>query len=108
MTDITPDHIWTAAWGVGMGTLIAAPGAIAAAANASGAARKAVNAIAVSLAISLSNTVGCVAGFESVWRLSKDVSSAGLGAVIGAIALSALAYIAARPFAKANPPESEP
>lgn len=101
---MTPDHLWTALWGVGMGTLIAAPAAIAAAINASGATRKALKASAAALAVSLSNTVGCVAGFEAAWRISDDISAAGLGAVIGAIGMSALAYLSARPFAKPKPP----
>lgn len=102
-----PDHLWAAFWGLGAGILIAAPAAFACAANAKGAARKIAKTTLATLAISLSNMTGCVAGFEAAWRLFGDVAIAGVAALIGAIALSALAYWRSQPFGADNPPPSQ-
>lgn len=91
MSHISPDHIWTAAWGVGVGMLIAIPIASAAAVQERAAAQGLLRATLVALAVSLSNMTGCVAGFEAAWRLFHDVSAGGIGACAGAAALSALA-----------------
>ena len=102
-----PDHLWAALWGLGAGILIAAPAAFACAVNAKGAARKIAQTILAALAISLSNMTGCVAGFEMAWRLFGDVAIAGVAAIIGATALSTLAYWRTRPFGADNPPPSK-
>ena len=57
--------------------------------GSAGSVRRRLIAGAVALSLStICGAVGCVVGFQAVWDITRDVALAGVGATVGAVALS--------------------
>lgn len=85
-----PDHLLSTIVGAFIGTLVGIVfAAIAVTDNRAGATYKAITATMAFICSLLSGILGCPLGFEITWKITGDVAAAGLGAIIGALFLSA-------------------
>ena len=84
-----PDHLLSAIIGAFIGALAGIVFAAIAATNTqkSGTYRT-ITAIIAFICSLLSGILGCVLGFEIVWKITNDVAAAGLGAVIGSMLIA--------------------
>ena len=83
-----PDNILAAAVGLAAGFFFGLCFAAVALGSAGSVRRRLIGgALALSLS-TICGAVGCVVGFQAVWDISRDVALAGVGATVGAVALS--------------------
>ena len=83
-----PDHILAASVGLALGFIFGlAFAAIALGSAGSVRRRLAAGALALSLS-TICGAVGCVVGFQALWDITRDAALAGVGATVGALALS--------------------
>ncbi len=86
-----PDHILATAVGLAAGFFFGL-GFAAIALGSAGSVRRRLIAGAVAFSLStVCGAVGCVVGFQAVWDITRDVALAGVGAMVGAVALPVIA-----------------
>lgn len=84
-----PDHLLSVIVGAFIGTLTGIVFAAIAATNTQKSKTyRTITAIIAFICSLLSGVLGCVLGFEIVWKITNDVTAAGLGAVIGSLLIA--------------------